>query len=222
MRILTLWFLALALSWAAPSNAGTLSGTVRVGSPPAMTSRGNAYPGRASSLPAGGAVHHGQIGDAVVYLDRYPAGAESTFVSSARERPSLAQKDQSFVPRVLAVAVGTRVDFPNLDRIYHNVFSLSPVRRFDLGKYPRGESRQVAFTKPGLVNVYCDIHADMEAFVLVLPHVGFVRPEANGSFVFPKLRAGHYRVKIWHPDFPEQSRELDVPATGGVTCDFDL
>jgi hypothetical protein len=121
---------------------------------------------------------------------------------------------------VLAVAVGQKVEFPNQDRIYHNVFSLSPVRRFDLGKYPRGESRQVVFSKAGLVNVYCDIHSDMEAFILVLPNAAFVRPQDSGAFAFPELPAGKYHVKIWHPDYPEQEREVEIPATGTVACDF--
>ena len=100
------------------------------------------------------------------------------------------QKDKQFIPHVLAIQSGTDVVFPNFDPIYHNVFSLSPSRRFDLGKYPRGSSRTVNFPKPGLVNVYCDIHSNMEAFILVLPHHGFTRPRASGEFRLPDLGEG--------------------------------
>jgi hypothetical protein len=114
------------------------------------------------------------------------------------------------------------VDFPNLDPIYHNVFSLSPVRRFDLGKYPRGHSRQVTFPKPGLVNVYCDIHSDMEAFILVLPNHAFARPTRAGEFTLPDLPAGRYILKAWHPDLGERSETVEVPATGDVTADVEF
>lgn len=198
--------------------AGVIRGTLVVptrseASPPAM----NPYPGRASSMTGVQPRTRGLATDAVVYVDQVPARAESVLAASRAPVPRLAQKDQAFVPRVLAIAVGTRVDFPNLDPIYHNVFSLSPVRRFDLGKYPRGDSRQVVFQKPGLVNVYCDIHTDMEAFVLVLPHHGFTRPDASGEFALPDLPAGRYVVKVWHPDLGEKSATVDVPARGGVT-----
>lgn len=221
MRIASSLLSILAVFLAFPALAGTIEGAVHVSTPPAAVARaGNPYPGRAGSLPDVPSVHRGRIEDAVIYIDRYPAAAESTFARYRKAMPSLAQRDQAFVPRVLAVPIGAKVDFPNMDRIYHNVFSLSPVKRFDLGKYPRGSSRQVVFTKVGLVNVYCDIHSDMEAFILVLPHAGFARPQADGDFSFVGLPAGKYRVKVWHPDFAEQAREIEVPAKGTATCDF--
>jgi plastocyanin len=159
----------------------------------------------------------------VVYVDHVPARAESALAAATTTTmPRLAQRGQSFVPRVLAIAAGTRVDFPNQDPIYHNVFSLSPARRFDLGKYPRGSSRQVIFPKPGLVNVYCDIHKDMEAFVLVLPHHGFARPSASGDYKLPDLPAGSYLVRAWHPDLGERATTVNVPKTGDVTADLSF
>ena len=178
----------------------------------------NAYPGRAGSMPGMHASPRGLASDAVVYVDHVPPGADSALAAAATPMPRLAQKDQSFVPRVLAIAVGTRVDFPNQDPIYHNVFSLSAARRFDLGKYPRGSSRQVLFSKPGLVNVYCDIHSEMEAFVLVLPHHGFARPSPSGEFTLPELPAGRYVLHAWHPDLGEQTVTLDVPEVGEITA----
>jgi plastocyanin len=167
-------------------------------------------------------MHEAQRGlasDAVVYVDRVPAAAESALAVAAGPAPRLAQKDQMFAPRVIAIAVNSNVEFPNQDPIYHNVFSLSPPRRFDLGKYPRGSSRTVNFPKPGLVNVYCDIHSNMEAFILVLPHHGFARPKASGEFRLPDLPAGTYVLHAWHPDLGEQTVSVEVPEVGLVAAD---
>jgi hypothetical protein len=154
----------------------------------------------------------------VIWVESVPAGADP---HSPGPPPRLAQKDQSFVPRVLPVAVGTAVEFPNLDAIFHNVFSLSPVKRFDLGKYPRGQSRRVTFDRPGLVNVYCEIHSDMEGFILILPNHAFTQPDEAGAFRLPPLPAGRYVIRMWHPDRPEIRREVTVPAGGSVTVDLE-
>jgi plastocyanin len=154
------------------------------------------------------------VSDAVVYFERIPAAAESLLVREAARRPALAQKDQCFVPRVLPIARGTAVDFPNMDPIYHNVFSVSPTKRFDLGKYPRGESRKLTFQKTGVVNVYCDIHSNMAATILVLPHHAFTQPDAEGRFALPDVPGGRYVLKVWHPDRPMLSRDVDVPDQG--------
>ena len=217
------WTIALVAASACvplPSSAGVIRGTVRApastGQPAAAVS---AYPGRAGTMPGMHAAPRGLVKDAVVYVAHLSAEADSA-IGLSGVRPKLSQQDQSFVPRVLAVAVGTAVDFPNLDPIYHNVFSLSPVKRFDLGKYPRGHSKTVVFNRTGIVNVYCDIHSDMEAFVFVVPHRAFAQPAADGSYVLPDLPAGRYEVRVWHPDRGEISRTVEVPATGSVAVDL--
>jgi plastocyanin len=213
-------FFALLWSVPAPATAGVIHGRLRV-PPPTPPSAGsmNPYPGSAGSMAGMHQEPRGLASDAVVYVDRVPAAAESALAAAASPVPRLAQKDQMFVPRVIAIAVNTNVEFPNQDPIYHNVFSLSPPRRFDLGKYPRGSSRTVNFSKPGLVNVYCDIHSNMEAFILVLPHHGFTRPRASGEFRLPDLPAGTYVLHAWHPDLGEQTVTVEVPAVGLVAAD---
>lgn len=201
--------------------AGVIRGTLVVptrseASPPAM----NPYPGRASSMTGVQPRTRGLATDAVVYVDQVPARAESVLAATRAPVPRLAQKDQAFVPRVLAIAVGTRVDFPNLDPIYHNVFSLSPPRRFDLGKYPRGQSRTVVFPRPGLVQVFCDIHSTMAAFVLVLPHHAYTQPSADGAWALDGLPPGRYELRAWHPDLPEMVRAVDLPETGEARLDL--
>ena len=118
------------------------------------------------------------------------------------------------MPRVVAVTRGGAVDFPNLDPIFHNVFSVSPTRRFDLGKYPRPKSKRVTFPKCGLVKVYCDIHSDMEGFILVVPSSFFTRPDASGAFRLEGVPAGTWKLRVWHPDAPEMAREVTAPESG--------
>jgi plastocyanin len=201
---------------AASSEAATIRGVVRVpggGAGSSSPTRSNPYPGRASSVRAS-AVRRGAVTDAVVSITG-PApgpwrGLADDASASAFRGGRLAQKDQGFVPRVLPVSVGARVDFPNLDPIYHNVFSVSPPKRFDLGKYGKGKSKSLAFDKPGLVNVYCDIHSNMEAFIVVLPNAWFAQPDAEGRFTLPPLPAGTYTVRVWHPDLGDRTTSVTV------------
>ena len=127
----------------------------------------------------------------VVYLETAPQGAFE--VPPPRAHAVLDQRNEAFAPYVLAVSVGTTVDFPNSDRTYHNVFSLSKARRFDLGRYPRGESRSVRFDEPGVVRVFCEIHSHMNAFILVFAHRYFATTEADGRYRIDDVRRGATR-----------------------------
>lgn len=215
----------VALLCAVPrsASAGVIRGTLHVPAHPALAAVSmDAYPGHANAMPGMSTPARGLVGDAIVYVDRVPAPAESALAALATTMPRLAQRDQAFAPRVLPIAVGTRVDFPNMDPVYHNVFSFSPARRFDLGKYPRGSSRQIVFEKPGLVKVYCDIHSSMEAFVLVLPHHAFTQPSPSGDFALPELPAGRYVLHAWQPDLGDVNMTVDVPRTGDVTASLSF
>ena len=212
--------LAPTLLLATAASAGIIRGTLRVPAPGSAAPQLHGYAGSAGAMPGMHGPVRGRATDAVVYVAQIPAAAESSLASAQGARPKLAQKNESFVPRVVPVAVGTTVDFPNLDPIYHNVFSLSPIKRFDLGKYPRGQSKAVAFNKAGLVNVFCDIHSEMAAYILVLPHHAFVQPRADGTFDLPDLPAGRYELHVWHPDLNEIVRTVEVPAHGDVRVDL--
>ncbi len=202
------------------SVAGTIRGTVRIGASHGEQPPFRPYAGRASSLPAPGHAVKGQVTDAVLWLTSAPAagGADSGAVAA----PRLAQQRQMFEPRVVVVPVGGNVSFPNLDPIYHNVFSVSPTKRFDLGKYPRGQSRTVRFEKPGVVNVYCDIHTDMAAFIVVTPSRAWARPGADGRYELSGLPAGRYHLVWWHPDARGGEADVDVPAEGEATWDVSF
>jgi len=199
------------------ANAGTIRGQVELSGAKPSSSSANAYPGRANSMSGGaGAQNRGGAGETVIVLAKLPAGL-AVVPPAATKRPALEQRQQAFAPRVLAVQAGATVDFPNRDPVYHNVFSVSPAKRFDLGKYAEGKSRSVRFDKPGIVNVYCDIHSDMAAWVYVVPHHVFAQANAAGRFSLPELPAGRYTLEAWHPDRGTRKVEVEVPARGDAT-----
>jgi plastocyanin len=154
----------------------------------------------------------------VVYLETAPRGA---FEDAERPRATLDQRNQTFVPYVLAVIAGTTVDFPNNDRTYHNVFSFSKTRRFDLGRYGRGQSKSLRFDEPGVVRVFCEIHSHMSAFVLVFAHRYFAVTDAEGRYHIDDVPPGTYMVAAWTDGEARQSRAVRVPEAGGpVELDF--
>jgi plastocyanin len=132
---------------------------------------------------------------AVIYLESESIKAQ-TFVPPAAH-PILDQKDLTFYPQVLPIIVGTTVDFPNRDNLFHNVFSYSQPKEFDLGRYPTGTMKSVRFDKPGVVRVYCDIHSHMNATILILENPYFAVPDEQGSYTIKNVPAGTYTVKFW-------------------------
>jgi plastocyanin len=156
----------------------------------------------------------------VVYLDPAPHGA-----FEFREEPhaTMDQRNESFVPHVLAIVAGTTVDFPNSDRTYHNVFSLSKTKSFDLGRYAAGRSKAVRFEKPGIVRVFCDIHSHMSAFILVFAHRFFAVTDDEGRYRIDNVPPGSYNVFAWNESVQTDSRRATVPEAGGdVELNFAL
>jgi plastocyanin len=157
---------------------------------------------------------------AVVYLESAPRGA-------FEERPGptavLDQKNETFVPHVLAITTGTSVEFRNSDRTYHNVFSLSKANSFDLGRYPPGRSKAVRFDHPGIVRVFCEIHSHMNAFILVFAHRHFALTNAQGEYRIEGIPPGNYTVSVWHPVLSGKSASIHIPEQGGeAVVDFAL
>jgi plastocyanin len=219
-RAMAAWTAALWIAHPGVARAGVIRGEIHAPARAASVSvHSDPYPGRADALPGRHAMAPPSITDAVVYLDPAPEDESDLTIGP---HPELQQKNQSFVPRVIAIRVGTTVDFPNRDPIFHNVFSVSPAKRFDLGKYPKGHSRSVRFDKAGRVNVYCDIHSNMAAFILVLPNHYFTQPSTSGRFALPAVPAGSYHLRVWHPDFGEIDRDVEVPASGDATVDLSF
>src|SRR3989440_10149968 len=153
---------------------------------------------------------------AVVYLDgAFPQPA-------SLPTKQVAQKDLTFLPSLLPVQVGTKVEFPNLDDTYHNIFSYSPAKRFDLGRY-RPDERPIptqVFDKPGLVILRCDIHEHMRGLILVLNTPYFVMTDTNGHFRLNGLPAGHYTLKAWIDSRTTREKPGDVKIGQTLHVDF--
>jgi plastocyanin len=196
----------------APAAAGTIQGHVTLSrmAPPRVANR---YPGA-----GGGASHRAGSVPPVAYILGPVAGARA----GGGERPRLLQRDTAFHPPVLVIPVGTAVEFPNGDPFFHNVFSYSATKRFDLGRYPRGESRTVVFDKPGIVKVYCEIHQWMRSAVLVVENPFHAEVGDDGSFTIPGVPPGHYRLAVWDFDRGQRVVEVTVPAQGPARVDVSL
>ena len=156
---------------------------------------------------------------AVVYLDPAPRAA---FDVRDEPRARIDQQNQTFVPHVLAIVAGTTVEFPNSDRTYHNVFSLSKPRSFDLGRYATGRSKSVRFDQPGVVRVFCDIHSHMSAFILVFSHRYFAVTDDEGRYRIDNIPPGSYTVVAWHESLPSETRRVTVPDGGESDLNFTL
>src|SRR5215471_2351575 len=153
---------------------------------------------------------------AVVYLD----GSFPTPPSLPMKE--VAQKDLTFIPALLPIRVGTKVEFPSFDDTYHSIFSYSPAKRFDLGRY-RPDERPIptqVFDKPGLVTLRCDIHEHMRGLILVLSTPYFVMTDTAGRFRLDKLPSGRYMLKAWIDS--RTTREKPVELKEGQTHRVDL
>jgi len=155
----------------------------------------------------------------VVYLESAPRGAFETVETT---HAIMDQRGERFVPHVLAITTGTIVDFPNSDQIYHNVFSLSKTRPFDLGRYAAGRSKPIRFDKPGIVRVFCDIHSHMNAFILVFSHPFFSLTDADGRYRIDNVPPGTYSVVAWNEGRASDPRTVTVTDSGVEEEDFTL
>jgi plastocyanin len=153
---------------------------------------------------------------AVVYLEgKFPRTAVVPTVQ-------LLQKDMAFVPALLPVEIGTRVEFPNLDRMYHNVYSYSRPKRFDLGRYRPNEQPVPAqiFDQPGLVTVRCEIHEHMRGLILVLETPHFIVTDPDGNFRLTGLPAGHYILKVWMNSETTLEQPVEIVAGSTLRVNF--
>lgn len=164
-----------------------------------------------------------EMANVVLYLLPDSAGRLAAATHPSRsQHPAIAQQGERFVPHVLAVARGTTVDFPNEDDVYHNVFSLSSAAVFDLGRYPKGKSRSVTFNRAGIVPVFCHIHSDMSAIVLVLDDPFFTSPDAMGHFTIDGVPPGDYTVVGWHERVHAVEHRVHVAAGATTDVQFNI
>lgn len=156
---------------------------------------------------------------AVVFLE---GAVEGVPARQSGTRPTMAQRDTAFVPAALVIPVGTTVSFPNGDPFFHNVFSYSAGARFDLGRYPRGESKEVTFDKPGIVKVYCEVHEFMRAVIVVVENPFNAVVDSQGRFRIEGIPPGTYTFVAWHPDLDPVERQVQIPAGGTARFDAEL
>jgi plastocyanin len=196
---------ALALGAAGCAATGSIRGTLAILPPPeradsTMIARGASATDLAS------------VTNAVVFVVRDRESKPRPGRWWNRER--MRQTPTGFEPRVIAIAAGTTVQFENRDSIYHNIMSVTPAKRYDSGLYAPGQRCRILFDRPGVVSVFCELHPGEAGFVVVRSDRLFARPDAFGEFRLPRLAAGTYTVKAWHPTCGETSQRVRVPRKG--------
>ncbi len=200
---------------AAPTIGGRIEGLVRLTSRAMRPVKSGVYPSRRVGAPIVPTTP--ELASVVVFIKDPPRRGTLSAL-----RATITQKDEAFVPRVVAITTGSTVDFPNFDPYFHNVFSLSRAGSFDLGRYPRGSSRSRQFASKGLIKVYCQIHSHMSASIMVFDHDYFRIPEPDGSFVMDDVPPGTYRVSAWHERIGESVREVRIDPGGRARVEFSL
>ncbi len=181
---------------------------------PTYDMRGAAVNPEGSEKPPTGNPGVDELARLVIYL-------EGTGLSPAPPaQGTLTQKNRHFDPEIVVVPVGSTVSFPNEDPIFHNVFSLSKVKPFDLGYYPAGETRSVKFDKPGIVQVYCHIHPDMSAAIVVLATPYWTKPTEGGQFFLSGIPAGTYELVAWHRSAGFFRRHVTIDPGQNLQEDF--
>ncbi len=155
---------------------------------------------------------------AVVYLE---GDFQSNATNLSKASTQMAQKNIAFAPDLLPVLIGTAVDFPNLDDTYHNVFSYSKTKRFDLGRFRKDEKpTTVVFDKPGVVTIHCEIHERMRGTILVLETPYFQKTDTAGHYRLEHLPAGNYKLKAWVAGDDIRERQVELKAGTSLHVDF--
>lgn len=155
--------------------------------------------------------------DVVLSIEGLPAkphnsGADAEYYTHA----TMGQRDLKFSPRVLPVMVGSTVDFINEDKVWHDVFSSSQAKSFDVGLYAPGKTKKITFDKPGVIRVLCNVHPQMEAYIVVLDHPYFTSPDERGNYRFEGIPLGGYRLKIWRPSVDPKVEQFTIERAGEV------
>jgi plastocyanin len=207
------------------AHAGTILGTVRAEGKAGADEQvaGGDYASRKYKFAE--RVNYAELHDFVVYIqgkvgtNPVVAPTNPVVVNTSR----VTQQGAMFSPHVLPVVAGTTVEWPNNDQIFHNVFSVSDAKQFDLGLYKGNPpEKRVTFDKAGRVDVFCSIHANMHCVVLVLENPYYALTDSRNHYSISNVPPGTYKLTAWHERMPLQSHDITVPATGDVKIDFLL
>lgn len=209
---------ALALGIARPAIAGDVIGRVTITSRVPRPIHGP-RPTKVFAEAPPPEPQKDEVLNVVVYIDKI----DGYKIPESTPPAVMVQENKEFKPAVLPVLVGQRVDFPNKDKIYHHVYSESLGHRFDFSEYQGGESRSYTFSTPGVAELFCNIHARMNATILVLQNPFFALANDKHVYIIKNVPPGKYKLTAWHPRIKGTvSKEVDVPKTGPVTVDFEL
>jgi plastocyanin len=206
----------VALAPTAPllaQGGGRVSGTVKLTLANSAPSSASAYD-RRSVGPKPKPLS--EMKNVVIFFADLPA------VKGAPMQASIAQKDEQFVPHLVAVTAGSSVAFPNEDPFFHNVFSLSRGSSFNLGRYPSGASRSKTFNRPGIVKVFCEIHSHMSAVIRVFDNHWFTIPAADGTFAIGDVPAGEHTIVAWHERIGERRDKVTIKPGAATQINFTL
>jgi plastocyanin len=201
-------------SLAAPQT-GRLQGRVTITVPVSKPPPSAAYGARRVEKPV--ADSGNELTNVVVFLQDAPK-----LPSVPATRARIVQENETFVPRVVAITRGSTVDFPNADPFFHDVFSLSRSGSFDLGSYPRGQTKSQQFRRAGLIKVYCHIHSHMNASIMVFDHTFFTIPKADGTFTIDDVPPGTYKVSAWHERIGENTQSVRIDPGRPAEIQFGL
>ena len=217
----------MILALAEMAGAGTITGTVRAVGKPGTAGDpncGDAYK-QSRALKFVEVKNYEDEHEFVVFIVG-PVGGQpvrSNQPVQAVTTRKVSQRGASFSPHILPVLVGTTVEWPNFDDIFHNVFSMSESKPFDLDLYKGNPpEKRVRFDKPGRVDVFCSIHSQMSCVVLVLENPYFALTDAKGRYTIPQVPPGTYKLKAWYERLPAQELEIVVPESGETMADFTL
>ena len=194
-----------------PPTTGTIAGRVTLEPAPQPRRSANRYPGGPSEA------HAIQPLPPFAYLVGPVPGARD-----GEARVTMAQRDTAFVPSVVAVRAGGTVAFPNGDSFFHNVFSYSSTQRFDLGRYPQGETKSVSFPDAGVVEVFCEVHEFMRGAVVVTENPFHAVVAADGGFRITDVPVGEHTIAFWHPDHEPLEQRVVVTPSGTARIEVEL
>ena len=205
----------IASAATAAPETGRVEGRVSITIPVSTAPPSAAYGARRVERPA--ARTSSELFNVVVFIQNAPRSAPLP-VTRAR----ILQENETFIPRVVAITRGSAVDFPNGDPFFHDVFSLSRTATFDLGSYPKGQTKSQVFRRAGLVKVYCHIHSHMSASIMVFDHPYFTIPRPDGTFALDAIPEGTYQISAWHERIGEHRQSIRVEAGRTSEIQFAL
>lgn len=167
----------------------------------------------------------GELRNVVIYLEPDPAVGRAPAAANPAPHDSMVQRNEQFVPHVLPVLVGSVVSFPNDDDVYHNVFSISAAKTFEIPRIPKAAPASMTsrtFDKPGIVQVFCHIHSDMSGIIFVMDNPYYATPQPTGHYTIDGIPPGSYTLTAWHERIKAIVRHVQIAAGANPLQDFNI